>query len=665
MTENAVGGIFVIKRVTGILKGCLLWLAAACFSLYLVILGFVVLNLSLDNKSFLVLTVLGLCWIAIMVKFFRKRIGRATKWLAVAAASATLILWGGWILFSRNAGYENPDMGKTGLFSDRKVMVIVPHQDDELNMMGGVLEEFVKYGSEVYVVFTTNGDFTRKPHIRYQEALTVLGKIGIPAENAIFLGYGDQWAYGYPHIYNSEKGQVIPSVAGKTQTYGVDFHSAYREGRAYTVENLREDLQSVILEYRPEQIFCADYDPHVDHKAWSMTFDRVMGDILKSYPDYRPGVYKGFCYPTAWTAPMDYYRDNIAATAWFQLRGTTYRWEDRIRLPVNAGMLSRSLVTSPGFRQLKDYSSQGAYLFAGQILNGDRLFWRRNTDSLCLQADIQASSGESALLNDFMRLENHNVRDETRAPNDGVWIPEEQDAEKCVTVQFREPAVIDHIVLYDHPSEQHNVVHAEILFEDGSSIGGICLDPEGAATVVPVGKENVRSFEIRLLGTEGEEAGLTEIEAFSQPQNPEWKFIKLMDPQGNFVYDYWTEEGEETILALYTQGITAQGGGPEISLSNDRCHAQWEDGSIRIVCPKGEKTVLTVSAEAGAVSDSVVIRNPGAAVRALNGFYQRVEARITALYYGFRYGIWEWEPSAEWVMNKCHILNYYIMKYLF
>ena len=655
------------ERIRELIQCGFCWLTAACMSVYLVALGFIVLDLELTNGSFLLLVILGVCWLFLMGKFGAKRIGNVAKTLTVVCVSLTLLLWSGWWVFSRNAVYENPDTGKSALYSGRKVMVIVPHQDDDLNLLGGVLEEYVSYGSEVYVVFTTNGDFTKIAHTRYREAEAVLGEIGIPSDHVIFLGYGDQWKYGYPHLYNAKPGEVIPSVAGRTQTYGMEFHPAYREGRDYTVENFREDLKSVILEYKPDVIFCSDYDPHIDHKAWSLMFDKVMGDILKGKTDYRPAVYKGFCYASAWTAPMDYYGENMAATSWFSLKGTTYRWEDRVRLPVKAGTLSRSLLSAPGFTSLKGYFSQGAHQFAGKIINGDRLVWPRDTNSLCLQANVQVSSGEGGILNDFMRLENDDLRDESRAANDGVWIPQTTDPVKTVTITFQEPAAIDRVVLYDNPSELHNITDVEIHFDDGSCIEKIALDPVGAATEIPVGKENVTFFEIRIRSAEGELAGLTEIEAFSQPRTPAWKFLKLMDEQGDFVYDYWVREEGKAEFALYTQGLSesVQWEKPVLSLSNDRCSAAWENGKVVVDCPRGEETILTVSVESGAVSDSVVLRNPGGILRGVTRFFQGVEDRVVDLYYGFRDGMWEQVPSAVWVMEKWHMLSYYIMKYLF
>ena len=52
-------------------------------------------------------------------------------------------------------------------------MILVPHEDDEINLAGGVIEEYLKHGSEVYVVFSTNGDGDE----RFETGLRKMGAI--------------------------------------------------------------------------------------------------------------------------------------------------------------------------------------------------------------------------------------------------------------------------------------------------------------------------------------------------------------------------------------------------------------------------------------------------------------------------------------------------------
>ena len=193
--------------------------------------------------------------------------------------------------FRNGSDYQNADIdgGVKNFFADQRIMLLVPHQDDELNVLGGTIEEYIHYGSEVYVVYLTNGDFLtssdKNPtETRYAEAIACLEKQGVAEDHVIFLGYGDKWQADGPHIYNAPSGEVVHSKAGFTTTYGSTSHPPYRDGVEYTIENLMMDMETVILEYRPDTIICCDYDEHQDHRALSMLFEKIMGRILRGGP---------------------------------------------------------------------------------------------------------------------------------------------------------------------------------------------------------------------------------------------------------------------------------------------------------------------------------------------------------------------------------------------
>lgn len=575
------------------------------------------------------------CFVLLMAGFFwipwftKKRLIAASVGIPGAAVTAALLCLLIWKPFSTGGGYRNTDSGKTQLYAQRRVMLIVPHEDDEINVLGGVLEEYVTYGSQVYPVFVTNGDYSGLAEARFAEAVAVAEYIGIPEENVIFLGYGDQWKAGGPHIYNAQPGVVMESNNGRTETYGTRTGAAFREGRAYTIENLLEDMEAVILQYRPDVIICSDYDAHIDHRATSLLFEKVMGTILKEVPDYRPLVFKGYAYKTAWYAESDFYEENILSTQnvfddpYWQ-KPEVYRWEDRVRFPVKADALSRSLYTSDIYRTLALHASQEANTQASRVVNGDRVVWQRETESLCYDAEITVSSGGGAVLNDFMLTDNFDLTDEERKPYDGTWIPAAEDAERTVSVTFPEERDIARIRLYDHPSEEENVLDAVIRFDDGSLLHTGPLDPGGAYTEIAVNKNAVRSFTVTLTETEGEQPGLTEVEAFSEAAQDPFRFIKLMDAEENFVYDYWLNREGEEAFTLYAQGLDA---GEEylVSCDNDRCEALLENGVLTVRCPRGETAVITVSCRGGEIADSVCVSNPGTLQRLHNMLGQKLE----------------------------------------
>lgn len=576
---------------------------------------------------------------AVFYLLFRRRPKNAVKTalslLAVLCVTAAG-LFVCWRSFTEKAVFESVDRGKEQLYAGKKVMLIVPHQDDDINVLGGVMEEYVRYGSSLYPVFVTNGDAEGLAEERCREALEVFRYIGVPEENVIFLGYGDTWKEGGPHLYNALPDQVMESAFGRRETYGTSAGKAYREGRAYTVDNLLEDLESVILEYRPDVIFCSDYDYHIDHRAGSMAFEKAMGSILKRGTDYRPLVFKGYAYSTAWYAEADFYEINILSTQNvfaepYGQEPAVYRWEERLRLPVWDHALSRSLFSSRIYDTLALYSSQEAVFHAGGIINGDKVVWYRDTNSLCYEADIQVSSGDGSLLNDFMLIEHTNLLEENRLPCDGTWIP--TDGEKRAAVTFPEPVTVTQVRLYDNPSPEDNVLAGSIVFDDGSEVKFGPLDPGGAAMTVQTDKASVTGFSVILTDTEGSGAGLTEIEAFSGIPDHGLRYLKLTDREGNFVYDYWLPDGSETYLELYSCGVSREErSGLQLNWDNQKCWAEWENGRIWIICPEGKTMTLTVSTGDGGLSDTVRIHNPGKLTRAQYAVSQTLEEQIFQKY---------------------------------
>lgn len=584
------------------------------------------------------LSVLTLC-IALLFRRKHRQLAVTAVCIPFLAAVVGLCGYAGWRIFCRNAAYETSDSGKYRIYGDRKVMLVVPHQDDDVNLLGGVLEEYARYGSQLIPVFVTSGDYAGLAQTRYEEALAVFASMGVPEEQVIFLGYGNEWKETGPHIYNAEPGMVLESHSGRTETFGAADHPAYRDGRAYTIDNLMADLEAVILEYRPDVIFCSDYDHHIDHKATSLLFEKVMGRILKEDPEYTPVVYKAYAYGTAWEAEPDYYGENVRSTQDlfaepYSQKPAVYRWEDRIRFPVAGDTLSRSLVGSKAYALLSLYDSQGAQRQASGVINGDRVAWRRRTDSLCRMADILTSSGSGEGLNDFMLVENRNLTEESHMPYDGVWIPEAADGEKTFTVTLKAPADIASLCLYDHPSREHNVLDAQIRFDDGTVLNTGPLDAHGAATQIRVDRKQILSFSVSITESEGALAGFSEIEAFET--EPEWDgaFIKLMDREGNFLYDYLMPEEGEAELFLYVCG-----GLPDITNECYTVGTSWGEGTavleagvVRVSCPRGEEFVLNVTYAGDGVSDSIQIRNPGSLQRQWIKFWQTAEAAVFSRY---------------------------------
>ncbi len=517
---------------------------------------------------------------------------------------------------------------KSEIYANKSVLLIVPHQDDDINLMGGIIEEYIKYKSDIKICFYTNGDMETDAEIRLNESLRVAEFYGIPSKNIIFMGYGDRWDSKFGHIYTCADDQLVSSASGKTQTYALPNHPAYNDGAEYKHRNVVNDIKNIIEEIKPTDIFCVDYDCHTDHIACSLFFEEALLGVLKSNGDYHPNVFKGFAYETAFFSEKDFFRINIASTVNerrtdYMKKFVNFNWHDRIRFPVSTKSTTRFIENSSVYRALSFYKSQNATDYAESIINGDKVFWKRKTTSVLYNAKITTSSGNENLLNDFKIFDTKTLNDfpmsnikdlyvpnSSEFPKAGIWLPDFEDEKKEIKIELAEKKNIKSVCLYDNPSRTDNIINAEIVFDNGKVIETGPLNSDGSATLIKVSADNVSSFIIKITDWDGDKPGLTEIEAFEEENNNDPRFIKLTDECENFIYDYIVESGDKAKLSLYPYNCCELSSkNYTISCSNDKCSAFIDDEIIIVACPRGENCIITVTTNDG-ISDSVKISNP-------------------------------------------------------
>lgn len=529
--------------------------------------------------------------------------------LLLAAAVAVAILW--YSLYSNV--YPAGEADKKQVFSGQRVLVLVPHEDDEQNILGGVFEQYVKYGSQIWVVYMTNGDYNVSVEQRFAETAAGMAKCGIPQSNLILLGYGDSLNDNGTSIYYCEDDQVIESHSGFSATHGTAQHSAFREGNSYTRRNLYEDIRDVVLRFMPDVIYCTDFDEHADHQALTLLFDRAMGEILRSRPDYEPIVFKAFAYSTGYNAPQDFYEVNIRSTKKespgdYMPESNIYNWAQRLRLPVEPTTLSRSIFSSSTYQSLKEYRSQYTTKMADGIINGDKVFWQRETGSMSYDLEFWTSSGDAGLLNDFI-LVDKKENQFTPALTDATWVPDADDEEKRIIIKFPQPTDVNRIILYDNPSLTDNVLDASIRFDDGSFMMSGPLEINGSGTELLVGKHSVNEIEIVLMETEGSSAGFTELELYQFPYEAPFRFIKVTNGEGDFVYDYYIDPSGSEDFKLYAYGCSTDLTDYRVLCIGDGCNAMADGDLIRVTCPEGKSCTITVVDASGSVTDTVQIHN--------------------------------------------------------
>lgn len=454
-------------------------------------------------------------------------------------------------------------------FKNKKVMVIVPHEDDDLLISGQVLPPMYKNGADVRVVFATNGDKRVSAYTRQSEACNALEKLGIPREKVIFLGYPDG-----TQLYVGKKAFSFSS--GWDHTYAgkgfKDYHfDRFGTHAKYTAENMVDDIESVVLEYRPDYILAIDFDTHTDHRGVSISFEKAMERILKKESGYTPKVLKCFGYSLAWKSKPDFYALNIKSTVMQDIEKNNdpsyetdvpqYRWNNRVRLPIDKKSLSHSILRCSEYKALSEHLSQYAYCYSERIINGDSVYWNRRTDSLTYNADISVSSGDASLLNDFrlIGVGNRTAGLHVKLEN-CVSRFDKNDAQKTVTVKFDSPKTVSCVSLYDNFGLNSNILGGVITFSDGSKVEVPALNADGSETrVVFEPKHNITSFTFKVTEYEGV-AGLDEIEAFENADyDMDFSLIKLKNADtDDYMYNYLITPDEKSLnLGAYASDPNA------------------------------------------------------------------------------------------------------------
>jgi len=312
----------------------------------------------------------------------------------------------------------------------KKVLLIVPHPDDELFVGGGLLRTLVKSRAyEAYVVYTTNGDFF--PHegeARLQESVRVLTEFaGMEESHIIFLGYGDGWRAG-GHLYHQNGDVPLVSMAGRTETYGLKGHEDYRYTRsgrrsAYRRADFKQDLKEVIAGVRAELLLVVDFDWHADHRATSLLVEECLGEIFRQDASYRPLVLKRFGYDGVWKGRADFFDLPRRKTVLTGLSRTPYTPEEELRFAMPKDCATPYLSQNAFYHALRCYRSQEAWQRVDGIINIDEVFFQRNTDSLLYGAKISASSGDAEYLRDFKLFDCGDVTEKELILKECGWKP--------------------------------------------------------------------------------------------------------------------------------------------------------------------------------------------------------------------------------------------------
>lgn len=413
----------------------------------------------------------------------------------------------------------------------KKYMVIVPHADDEISIAGSIIYELSKKNENIYVLYTTNGDYFFNGKIRLKESIDALNYFGIPENHIIFLGYGDGWKT--KNIYNGNYLEILESNRGKKETYGLDNHPEYRYQKnkyhsTYTRNNYKTDMKDAILDVEPDVFMVVDFDNHPEHRATSLIFEEVMGDILKEKDNYHPIVLKKFAYSSSWYGESDYYsipklitkppKKNEVLDSNYELDNPYYTWEKRIQFSVPKETNTLFLRDNILFKAAKKHVTQMAWHRIIRVSNSDIVFWLRRTDSLTYHAKIKVTSGNAEYLNDFKLIDCDNVMSEERNAriiNKCLWSPDEKDSKKEISIYFKKNVSISQLVLYQNFDISSNIKSLQVTFSNGyvTEVKSVFKKKNIINVIIPK-QNNILNVKICILDYEGKKPGFSEIEVY-------------------------------------------------------------------------------------------------------------------------------------------------------
>lgn len=461
------------------------------------------------------------------------------------------------------------NMNKLEKGHKNKILILAPHQDDEIILCGLFLKGMIDEGYVPYIVFSTNGDYELGlGQVRLKESLDTLALYGVPEDNIIFMGYANEYASDGPHIYDARDGQVVYSQYGNNQTFGLDAHPEYcyaKEGihHLYTRENFKIDLYGVLTDVMPDVIYATDAEIHPDHKANSLMLDEVLGMVLKEYEDYKPLVYKKENYAASWWAEPDYTCVNNKES---RFAGNTYvnyiksqfynpyiRWKDRIRLPIDKYAREMDKDKNIVWKALSVYKSQDAITHYARLLSSDVCYWQRRTDSLTYTANISVSSGEASYLNDFKLYDTTDISRRSVNSwelNAAIWHPEETDDKPSIFIEFMEEVELENMVIYQQFGAKAQITGGRIVIDKNITIEVGSLEKRKPTYISLDGIKGKRIDLIidKYVG-KVQDIGIGEIEIFGKkPEDIRYMKVLIDD---NFVYDYVMDNLQHKKLKIY------------------------------------------------------------------------------------------------------------------
>jgi len=220
---------------------------------------------------------------------------------------------------------EDPAFAEISLCADDRILVLAPHPDDEVLGCAGIIQKAKVRGIPVHIVFFTYGDFNEWSFIvyhkrrvfmpkavqgmgmvRHDEAIGAAASLGLGPRQLTFLGYPD---FGTLTIWDFHWGDTAPFRSALTRANKVPYRDALRPGAPYKGQEVLQDLETVIRDFKPTKIFVSHpADHNQDHRALYLFTRVALWDLRK---ELTPQVYPYLIHFARWPLPRGYHPDDF------------------------------------------------------------------------------------------------------------------------------------------------------------------------------------------------------------------------------------------------------------------------------------------------------------------------------------------------------------------
>jgi LmbE family N-acetylglucosaminyl deacetylase len=201
-----------------------------------------------------------------------------------------------------------------------RLLILVPHPDDDILSTSGMIQQALAKGLPVKVVFFTNGDYNetsfalyrkeitldqtdtlRLGETRREEALAAQGILGVTPEQITFLGYPDG---GGLEIFEKHWGDSQPYRSLLSGQNSVIYTFTQSPNSPFKGESIVADIKQILQDFKPTKIFTSHPgDVHPDHQTLPLYLQVALWDMGG---EIQPEVYHFITHYGRWPQPRGY-----------------------------------------------------------------------------------------------------------------------------------------------------------------------------------------------------------------------------------------------------------------------------------------------------------------------------------------------------------------------